>query len=42
MPFNEVPANVDFPEQERKLLKFWKETDSFHKMRDLHRADHGQ
>jgi isoleucyl-tRNA synthetase len=38
MPFNEVPANVDFPEQERDVLKFWKETDSFHKMRDLHRG----
>jgi isoleucyl-tRNA synthetase len=38
MPFNEVPANVDFPEQERDVLKFWKETDSFHKMRELHRG----
>jgi isoleucyl-tRNA synthetase len=38
MPFNEVPANVDFPQQEREVLKFWKETDSFHKLRELHRG----
>ncbi len=38
MPFKEVPANVDFPAQEREILRFWKESDAFHKMRELHRG----
>ncbi len=39
MPFTEVPAKVDFPEQERQLLKFWKESRSFEKLRQLHQHD---
>jgi isoleucyl-tRNA synthetase len=39
MPFQEVPTKVDFPEQERQVLKFWKDNDSFQKMRALHAGD---
>ena len=39
MPFKEVPNKVDFPEQERQLLKFWKETQAFEKREHLHRHD---
>ena len=38
MPFKEIPAQVDFPAQEREVLGFWKETDAFHKMRELHKG----
>ena len=38
MPFKEVPGQVDFPVQEREVLEFWKETDAFHKMRELHKG----
>jgi isoleucyl-tRNA synthetase len=38
MPFKEVPAQVDFPAQEQEILKFWKETNAFQKMRELHRG----
>ncbi len=36
MPFRDVPAKVDFVAQEYEILKFWKETDAFQKMRELH------
>jgi isoleucyl-tRNA synthetase len=39
MPFQEVPTKVDFPEQERQVLKFWKDDHSFQEMQALH-ADH--
>jgi isoleucyl-tRNA synthetase len=39
MPFTEVPAKVDFPAQEREVLKFWKESEAFKKLRQLHKAD---
>ena len=39
MPFQEVPAKVDFPAQERELLRFWKESHAFEKLRHIH-ADH--
>ncbi len=39
MPFRDVPNKVDFPEQERQLLKFWEETQAFRKQRDLHKGD---
>jgi isoleucyl-tRNA synthetase len=39
MPFQEVPAKVDFPAQERELLQFWKESHAFDKLRQVH-ADH--
>ena len=38
MPFNEVPASVDFPAQERQVLSFWKQTGAFHIMRALHKG----
>ncbi len=38
MPFRDVPANVDFPAQERELLKFWKDTRAFEVMRQLHKG----
>ncbi len=39
MAFKEVPTKVDFPAQERDLLQFWKENDSFNKMVALHKND---
>jgi len=39
MPFREVPTKVDFPEQERELLRFWKETNAFQELRRLHEND---
>ena len=39
MPFKEVPNKVDFPAQERQLLKFWKETQAFEKRNHLHQHD---
>jgi len=39
MPFREVPTKVDFPEQERQLLQFWKEGAAFEKLRQIH-ANH--
>jgi len=39
MPFQEVPTKVDFPAQELELLKFWKENQSFQKLRKLHEHD---
>jgi isoleucyl-tRNA synthetase len=38
MPFKEVPATVDFSAQEREILRFWKESNAFQKMRALHRG----
>ncbi len=39
MTFNEIPANIDFPTQERELLDFWESTDAFNKLCDLHKDD---
>ncbi|RPJ36768.1 MAG: isoleucine--tRNA ligase, partial [Chloroflexi bacterium] len=39
MAFRDVPNRVDFPTQERELLAFWKEHQSFQKMRDLHKGE---
>ncbi len=39
MPFTEVPAKVDFTEQERQLLRFWKENRLFEKLRELRKDD---
>jgi len=39
MPFNEVPAKVDFPAQERELLKYWKDRDIFNALYGLHADD---
>ena len=38
MPFRNVPTNVDFPAQEREIIKFWKDSRAFEKMRELHRG----
>ncbi|MCS6908168.1 MAG: class I tRNA ligase family protein, partial [Anaerolineales bacterium] len=38
MPFREVPTKIDFPAQEREILEFWKRTQAFQKMRELHRG----
>lgn len=38
MPFNKVPANVDFPAQEREMIKFWQENDIFKKTVALHKG----
>src|SRR4051812_49014806 len=39
MAFRDVPNRVDFPAQERELLKFWKESQSFQKLRHLHKGE---
>ncbi|MFZ5807692.1 MAG: isoleucine--tRNA ligase [Chloroflexota bacterium] len=38
MPFQEVPTKVDFPAQEREVLAFWKSTQAFEKLRQLHKG----
>jgi isoleucyl-tRNA synthetase len=38
MPFQEVPTKVDFPAQEREILAFWKSTQAFEKLRQLHKG----
>ncbi|MFC2026193.1 isoleucine--tRNA ligase, partial [Chloroflexota bacterium] len=39
MPFKDVPNKVDYPAQERELLQFWKETDAFKKLTEIHTDD---
>jgi hypothetical protein len=39
MSFQEVPAKVDFPAQEREMLKFWEETQAFDRLRRIHEHD---
>jgi isoleucyl-tRNA synthetase len=39
MPFKDVQNKVDFPSQEREILKFWEDSNAFEKMRELHRSD---
>jgi isoleucyl-tRNA synthetase len=39
MPFKDVPNKIDFPLQEREILKFWDETRAFEKMRAIHKDD---
>ncbi len=38
MPFTEVSTKVDFPAQEREILKFWKESRAFQKMAQRHKG----
>ncbi|MEM7346725.1 MAG: class I tRNA ligase family protein [Chloroflexota bacterium] len=38
MPFQDVPSNVDYPAQERDMLRWWKENQSFEKLRELHKG----
>jgi len=39
MSFKTVPTKIDFPAQERELLSFWKKTEAFQKLTDLHKDD---
>ena len=39
MPFKDVPVKVDFPTQERELLKFWNRISAFEQLRQLHKDD---
>lgn len=39
MAFRDVPNRVDFPAQERELLRFWKDSNAFQKMRGLHQGE---
>jgi isoleucyl-tRNA synthetase len=39
MPFTEVPTKVDFPAQERELLKFWEDSAAFRKLTQVHAND---
>ena len=39
MGFQEVPNRVDFPAQEREILRFWKESRAFDTLRALHRGE---
>jgi len=38
MAFRDVPNRVDFPVQERELLKFWQENKSFEKLRSMRKG----
>ncbi|MHB1317262.1 MAG: isoleucine--tRNA ligase, partial [Anaerolineae bacterium] len=38
MPFSPVPANVDFVQQEKDVLRFWDESHAFERLRELHRG----
>src|SRR5512136_440405 len=38
MPFKDVPADVDFPSQEREVLQFWEETRAFQKLCELRKG----
>ncbi len=38
MPFNDVPSDVDFIQQEHEVLAFWKETNAFNKLRQLRKG----
>ncbi len=38
MAFKQVPNEIDFIDQEHKILKFWEETDAFEKQRALHKG----
>ncbi|MBN1284262.1 MAG: isoleucine--tRNA ligase [Anaerolineae bacterium] len=37
--FDDVPNWVDFPAQERDILKFWEQTGAFQKMREIHKGE---
>jgi isoleucyl-tRNA synthetase len=39
MAFQEVPTKVDFPEQERQVLKFWKDSQAFQKLLEIRQND---
>ncbi len=39
MPFDNVPAKVDFSAQEREIIRFWQENNAFEKLRQIHAGD---
>jgi isoleucyl-tRNA synthetase len=39
MIFKDVPGSVDFPAQEREILRFWQETKAFANMVILHQGE---
>src|SRR5829696_10166100 len=39
MAFQEVKTQVDFVAQEREIIKFWREQQTFEKMRALHKGE---
>lgn len=39
MSFQEVKTQVDFSAQEREVIKFWRESQAFEKMRALHKGE---
>ena len=39
MAFKDVPNKVDFPAQEREILRFWDQEKSFEKLANLHKQD---
>src|SRR6476660_450030 len=39
MSFQEVKTQVDFTAQERDIMKFWRESQAFEKMRSLHKGE---
>jgi len=39
MPFNEVPTKMDFPALEQDILRFWKESQAFRKLNEVHQDD---
>src|SRR5262249_22498535 len=38
MPFDKVETQIDFPAQERAILKFWQETNAFERLREKNRG----
>ena len=38
MPFDKVATDVDFPAQERAVLKFWERTEAFDRLRQMQRG----
>jgi isoleucyl-tRNA synthetase len=38
MPFNPVPANVDYVQQEKDVLRFWEESHAFEHLCELHKG----
>ena len=38
MPFQQVPKDVDFIQQEQEVLDFWKKNKSFQKLRQIHKG----
>ncbi len=37
--FKELPGELDFPKMERRILKFWSQTDAFNKLREKNRGN---